>query len=119
MFIFLLYGPLLLSLCHSPAYSEVSNCNHGNNSHSTGLLELLEVDFRISSVTSEESAVQRGRDALCRHLISRRRSWGDESNGRRDGVYTTFELIEIKFERKLVKQAADLHMSGLLSANWR
>ena len=61
MFIFLLYGPLLLSLCHSPAYSEVSNCNHGNNSHSTGLLELLEVDFRISSVTSEESAVQRGK----------------------------------------------------------
>lgn len=45
--------------------------------------------------------------------------WGDESNGRRDGVYTTFELIEIKFERKLVKQVADLHMSGLLSANWR
>ena len=61
VFIFLLYGPLLLSLCHSPAYSEVSNCNHGNNSHSTGLLELLEVDFRISSVTSEESAVQRGK----------------------------------------------------------
>ena len=61
MFIFLLYGPLLLSLCHSPAYSEVSNCNHGNNSHSIGLLELLEVDFRISSVTSEESAVQRGK----------------------------------------------------------
>lgn len=34
--------------------------------------------------------------------------------GEGDGVYTTFELIEIKFERKLVKQVADLHVSGLL-----
>lgn len=51
--------------------------------------------------------------------MSRRSSCGDESNGRRNGVYTTFELIEIKFKRKLAKEVAALHMSSLLSANLR